>query len=95
MIIWDLTFTAKGYIWPAVKGGGVAGANNLIGMYSDVGGANGTGGYGSVQVSLSEDPTLNVKEAEITVQSNPLDAAPDDEFGFSINITEWNNGTST
>jgi hypothetical protein len=93
LIIWDLTFTAKGYIWPPVKGGGVAGANNLIAMYSDVGGANGTGGYGFVKVNLYEDPTLNIKEAQIVVQSNPLNAEPDDEFGFSTTITEWDNGT--
>ena len=93
LIIWDLTFTAKGYIWPPVKGGGVAGANNLIAMYSDVGGANGTGGYGAAIVNLYEDPTLNIKEAQIVVQSNPLNAEPDDEFGFSTTITEWDNGT--
>jgi hypothetical protein len=93
LIIWDLTFTAKGYIWPPVKGGGAAGANNLIAMYSDVGGANGTGGYGAAIVNLYEDPTLNIKEAQIVVQSNPLNAEPDDEFGFSTTITEWDNGT--
>lgn len=91
LIIWDLTFTAKGYIWPPVKGG--ATANNLIGMYSEFGGANGTGGYGAVITNLYEDPSLNVKVSTISVQPDPLDSAPDDEFGFSTDITEWDNGT--
>lgn len=92
LIIWDLTFTAKGYIWPPVKGGGLAGANNLIGMYSDVGGANGTGGYGAAIVNMYEDSSINVKTVTIEVQSDPINAAPDDEFGFSETITEWDNG---
>lgn len=91
LIIWDLQFTAKGFIWPAVKGGT---ANNLIGMYSDTGGANGTGGYGAAIVNVYEDPTLNVKTAMIEVQPDPLGMDADDEFGFSESITEWNNGNT-
>jgi hypothetical protein len=91
LIIWDLTFTAKGYIWPPVKSDT---ANNLIGMYSDVGGANNTGGYGATIVNVYQDPTLNVKSATVQVQSDPLGVQPDDEFGFSETITEWNNGIS-
>jgi hypothetical protein len=89
LIIWDLTFTAKGYIWPPVKSDG---ANTLIGMYSAIGGANNTGGYGGVIVDVYQDPAMNVKSATIRVQSDPLNAEPDDEFGFSETITEWNNG---
>jgi hypothetical protein len=91
LIIWDLTFTAKGYIWPPVKSDT---ANNLIGMYSAVGGANNTGGYGATIINVYQDPTLNVKTATVRVQNDPLNAEPDDEFGFSENITEWNNGIS-
>ena len=91
LIIWDLTFTAKGYIWPPVKSDS---ANSLIGMYSAVGGANNTGGYGAAIVNVYQDPAMNVKNATIQVQSDPLGAEPDDEFGFSETITEWNNGTS-
>jgi hypothetical protein len=47
LIIWDLTFTAKGYIWPPIKGGG-----GLIGTYSTVGGPDGTGGYGAAFTNI-------------------------------------------
>jgi hypothetical protein len=86
LIIWDLSFTAKGYIWPPVKVGG-----GLIGQYSDVGGLDGTGGFGGVIGNVYVDPTLNTKTAKVEVQSNPLDAEPDDGFGFTETITEYFN----
>jgi hypothetical protein len=89
LIIWDLSFTAKGYIWPPVKGGT---SNTLIGMYSPTGGANNTGGYGSVFTNLYTDPEMNNKIAMIQTQSDPLGVDPDDEFGFSENITEYYDG---
>lgn len=90
LIIWDLTFTAKGYIWPAVKGDN---ANTLIGMYSNTAGPNGTGGYGAAIINMYEDPSYNVKTITINTQADPLNSQPDDEFGFSETITEWDNGT--
>jgi hypothetical protein len=87
LITWDLQFTAKGYIWPAVKSG-----RGIIGQYSDVGGTNGTGGYGGVIVNLYNDPTMNTEVATIKVQTDPLDATPDEEFGFSEVITEYFTG---
>ena len=62
LIIWDLTFTAKGYIWPPVK----QDHRGLIGMWSDVGGPYGTGGYGAAFTDIyveSGDKTLQ----EVTV----------------------------
>ncbi len=87
LITWDLQFTAKGYIWPAVKTG-----RGIIGQYSDVGGSDGTGGYGGAIINLYNDPTMNVKVASVKVQTDPLDAAPDEEFGFSEIITEYFTG---
>ncbi len=65
LIIWDLTFTAKAYIWPAIKSDSHQG---LIGMWSDVGGPNGTGGYGAAFTDIhitSGDKTIQ----ELTVDS--------------------------
>jgi len=87
LILWDLQFTVKGYIWPPVK----KGIGGLIGAYSSVGGPNANGGYGSAMSNIYTDPTLNVAVASIVIQSDPLDAEPDDEFGFSETITEFPN----
>lgn len=84
LIMWDLTFTAKGYIWPPVKTG-----RGLIGQYSSVGGPAGTGGYGGVITNIYNDPQMNVMVATVKVQSDPLNAQPDDEYGFSEIITEY------
>lgn len=84
LIMWDLTFTAKGYIWPPVKTG-----RGLIGQYSPVGGPAGTGGYGGVITNIYNDPEMNVMVATVKVQSDPLNAQPDDEYGFSEIITEY------
>jgi hypothetical protein len=87
LITWDLQFTAKGYIWPPVKGG-----RGLIGQYSDVGGPDGTGGYGGAIMNLYDDINSNTVVANIKVQADPLDAAPDDEYGFTETITEYFTG---
>jgi hypothetical protein len=91
LIIWDLEFTAKGYIWPPVKGGV---ANGLIGQYSPVGGPDGTGGYGSAIVNLYTDPEFINKVATIKVQQDPLDASPDEEYGFTETVIEYFTGYS-
>jgi hypothetical protein len=87
LITWDLQFTAKGYIWPAVKSD-----RGLIGQFSSVGGPNGTGGYGGAFINLYNDPEMNTKVAMLQVQTDPLDATPDEEFGFSEILTEYFTG---
>lgn len=87
LITWDLQFTAKGYIWPVVKTG-----RGLIGQYSNVGGVNGTGGYGGVITNLYTDPQMEVKVVDIFVQADPVDASPDDEYGFTEVVTEYFTG---
>jgi hypothetical protein len=86
LITWDLQFTAKGYIWPPVK---TNNGRGLIGQYSDVGGPNGTGGYGAAIVNVYDDLDSNTVVANIKVQTDPLDAEPDDEYGFTEIITEF------
>lgn len=66
LIIWDLTFTAKGYIWPPVKQDINQG---LIGMWSDVGGPNGTGGYGAAFTDIY------MESGDKTIQELTLDFA--------------------
>jgi len=80
-IVWDLQFTAKGYIWPAVRDDG----QQLIGQYSSVGGPFANGGYGSVITNIYSNPSMNANTqlVKITIQADPIDAEPDDEFGFS------------
>lgn len=51
LITWDLTFTAKGYIWPPVKNN----VSGLIGAWSTIGGPNGTGGYGGSYINIYTD----------------------------------------
>jgi hypothetical protein len=85
LIMWDLEFTVKGYIWPAVK----RPAGGLIGQFSNTANA-----FGSVTTNLysSTDASANNIIAEVIVQSDPLDAEPDDEFGFSETINEFYSG---
>jgi hypothetical protein len=87
LITWDLQFTAKGYIWPAVKGD-----RGLIGQFSTVGGPEGTGGYGAAIVNLYDNVPSDNAVATITVQADPLDAEPNELYGFTEVITEYFNG---
>ncbi len=86
LITWDLQFTAKGYIWPPVKGD-----RGLIGQYSSVGGPEGTGGYGGVIVNMYDNETMNANTqvATVKVQAVPIDAEPNEAYGFSTTITEF------
>lgn len=73
LITWDLEFTTKGYIWPTIS----------------------TPKYirqANTNIYLSQDPinystTTNNKISESTVVPNPIDADPDDQFGFTEEIT--------
>lgn len=84
LIMWDLEFTVKGYIWPIVRKPG-----GLIGQFS-----NTANSFGSVTTNLysSTDASANNVIAEVVIQSDPLGVDPDDEFGFSETITEFYSG---
>jgi hypothetical protein len=156
LILWDLEFTVKGYIWPPVKT-----PNGLIGAFSNTANAYG-GTYTNIfidtQDRISQKATVDyangnnyfvtaetirvdgkntkgkivyfsnsnngilivgdlnkllevndvirgdysrakytitaldkdpVKSVVVKTEPNPIDAEPDDEFGFSETITEW------
>lgn len=87
LILWDLQFTAKGYIWPPVKTG-----RGLIGQYSNVGGDDGNGGYGAAIVNFYDNINSNTVVSDIKIQADPLDAEPDDEYGYTEVITEYFTG---
>jgi hypothetical protein len=84
LIVWDLEFTVKGYIWPPVRKPG-----GLIGQFS-----NTANTFGSVITNIYNTTELNAnnKVAEVIVQSDPLGEDPDDEFGFSETINEFYSG---
>lgn len=76
LIMWDLQFTVKAYIWPAVKDGSntiIRSANTNIYDMNSLG-----------------DNTANAL-VNIATYPDPINAEPDDEFGFSEVITYWPN----
>jgi len=83
LITWDLEFTVKAYIWPPVTRPG----NVLIGQFSQSANT-----YGGAYINIHNGVEENQKVAEVIIQSNPLDAGPDDEFGFSETINEFYSG---
>jgi hypothetical protein len=88
LITWDLSFTTKGYIWPILK----TDTSGLIGTYSSVGGDDGTGGYGKTIVNFYQDPNLLEKSVTVEQQFDPLDAEPDELYGFTKRIIEYYSG---
>ena len=162
LIVWDLDFTVKGWIWPAVKSnvsgligapyannaapGGVSYGSVITNIYTDqqekfaqqvnVDYANGTnvftssetirvenkdttgriiyfsntslgtlivgdlnnllevddvlvGDYSHAKYTVKSLENAPVKSVKIIVQADPLNSAPDDEFGFSESIIEY------
>jgi hypothetical protein len=85
LIIWDLEFTVKAYIWPPVSRPG----QGLIGQFSQSANT-----FGKVQVNVHNRVGEDGKVAEVIIQSDPLDANPDDEFGFSETINEFYSGSA-
>jgi len=73
LILWDLDFTAKGYIWPAVRSDA---SNGKLIRYANTNLYN----------------MANTKLVNILTTLDPIDAEPDDEFGFNETITEYFKG---
>lgn len=67
LITWDLTFTAKGFIWPFIKSNTslIKEANNNVHIVQDV------------------NTTVKSNTVEMSVEVDPPTAEPDDEYGFS------------
>ena len=68
LIIWNLEFTLKGYLFPPVK------ASKII---------------RSANTGIFDTSSANIKYANVLTQPDPLNAMPDDEFGFAESIIEY------
>ena len=76
LIMWDLDFTVKGYIWPSISTGKVVRqANTNIFISSD---------------PENYTSSSNTVVTKITTVPNPITALPDDQFGFSDTNTDPN-----
>lgn len=76
LILWDLDFTVKGYIWPSITSGKVVRqANTNIKLSVD---------------PENYTTTLNAAVTEIKTVPNPITALPDDQFGFSDTYVDPN-----
>ena len=71
LITWDLTFTAKGFIWPLIKSNTslIREANNNVHIVQEI------------------DDLVRSNTVTIDTKPDPLNAEPDDEYGFSENKT--------
>ncbi len=70
LIIWNLDFTLKGYLFPPVKNGSIVRSANT---------------------NILDMSSANLKYANVMTQPDPLNAEPDDEYGFAETITEYPN----
>ena len=82
LILWDLTFTAKAYIWPPVKTSEMitlATANTHMNFANS---ANG-------DIITSNTFTQNSIISSVQTRPNPNTAGPDDEYGFAETFTSY------
>jgi hypothetical protein len=82
LILWDLTFTAKAYIWPPVKTSEMitlATANTHMNFANS---ANG-------DIITSNTFTQNSIISSVQTRPNPNTAGPDDEYGFAETYTSY------
>ncbi len=70
LIIWNLDFTLKGYLFTPVKNGSIVRSANT---------------------NILDMSSANLKYANVMTQPDPLNAEPDDEYGFAETITEYPN----
>lgn len=76
LILWDLDFTVKGYIWPSITSGKVVRqANTNIKLSLD---------------PENYTTSINAAVTEIKTVPNPITALPDDQFGFSDTYVDPN-----
>lgn len=68
LIIWNLDFTVKGYLFPPVKDGNV---------------------IRSANTNILNTSSANIKYVNVLTQPDPVNANPDDEYGFAETITEY------
>lgn len=92
LITWDLEFTAKGYIWPLVESSSyIRQANTNIYITDNTNNPQDVTVLDENNEQNNYNGTANtgiVTESKLT--PNPIDALPDDEFGFSEEIIKQN-----
>lgn len=79
LIVWDLEFTAKAYIWPPVN-------TSSSGLIRAVNARLNTPKDGVQETTFNANNYTQV--ANINIVPIPLNAEPDDEYGFAETITE-------
>jgi len=82
LILWDLTFTAKAYIWPPVKTSEMITVSTANTYMNFANSANG-------DIISSNTYTQNSLISSAQIRPNPSTAGPDDEFGFSETYTSY------
>lgn len=78
LIIWDLMFTVKGFIWPPAKGDakliGMNGGSSIVHI----------GDYDRISVGIANSTFVT-----IVIKPDPVDADPDGDYGFKEYILEF------
>ena len=82
LILWDLTFTAKAYIWPPVKTSEMITMSTANTYMNFANSANG-------DIISANTYTQNSIISSIQTTPSPNTAGPDDEFGFAETITYY------
>ena len=82
LILWDLTFTAKAFIWPPVKTSEMITTSTANTYLNFANSANG-------DIITSNTFTQNSIISSVQTRPNPNTAGPDDEYGFAETFTSF------
>ena len=82
LILWDLTFTAKAYIWPPVKTSEMITLSTANTFMNFANSANG-------DIISANTYTQNSIISSVQTRPSPNTAGPDDEFGFAETFTSY------
>ena len=83
VIIWTLQFTMQGWVFGPVSEDNVGIIRRVI---TDI---HSVGGQGEI---TNEEVAKTPRHVRITVDPDPIDAGPGDEFGFNTTIEDFNDG---
>lgn len=82
LILWDLTFTAKAFIWPPVKTSEMITTSTANTYLNFANSANG-------DIITSNTFTQNSIISSVQTRPSPNTAGPDDEYGFAETFTSF------
>ncbi len=83
VIVWTLGFTMQGWIFGPVSEDNVGIIRRVITDFHNVGGSDS-------QPISDEDVAKTPRHVRITIDPDPIDASPDDEFGYNTTIEDFN-----